>query len=164
MIRLAKKEDAQQLLRLCNQFNGEGETSAAHIEQSILQNRQEIAVVAEEDGVLAGFVCVQMKKSLCYHAVSPEITEVFVCEEHRRKGLASKMIAFAEAYCMEQNGVRRFELQTGEENFAAQALYRSLGYYEENEILMEKAMGQTEPRKRECAEERGSRPENKEGK
>ena len=32
MIRLARKEDAEQLLLLCNQFNGEGETSAAHIE------------------------------------------------------------------------------------------------------------------------------------
>lgn len=153
MIRLARKEDAEQLLLLCNQFNGEGETSAAHIEQSLLQNQQEIAVVAEEDGVLAGFVCVQMKRSLCYHAISPEITEVFVCEAHRRKGLASKMIAFAETYCMEQSGVRRFELQTGEKNLGAQALYRSLGYYEENEILMEKAMGQTEPRKRERAAE-----------
>lgn len=153
MIRLARKEDAEQLLLLCNQFNGEGETSAAHIEQSLLQNQQEIAVVAEEDGVLAGFVCVQMKRSLCYHAISPEITEVFVCEAHRRKGLASKMIAFAEMCCMEQSGVRRFELQTGEKNFAAQALYRSLGYYEENEVLMEKAMGQTEPRKRERAKE-----------
>lgn len=153
MIRLARKEDAEQLLLLCNQFNGEGETSAAHIEQSLLQNQQEIAVVAEEDGVLAGFVCVQMKRSLCYHAISPEITEVFVCEAHRRKGLASKMIAFAEMCCMEQSGVRRFELQTGEKNFAAQALYRSLGYYEENEVLMEKAMGQTEPRKRERAAE-----------
>lgn len=153
MIRLARKEDAEQLLLLCNQFNGEGETSAAHIEQSLLQNQQEIAVVAEEDGVLAGFVCVQMKRSLCYHAISPEITEVFVCEAHRRKGLASKMIAFAEMCCMEQSGVRRFELQTGEKNFAAQALYRSLGYYEENEVLMEKAMGQTEPRKKERAAE-----------
>ena len=153
MIRLARKEDAEQLLLLCNQFNGEGETSAAHIEQSLLQNQQEIAVVAEEDGVLAGFVCVQMKRSLCYHAISPEITEVFVCEAHRRKGLASKMIAFAEMCCMEQSGVRRFELQTGEKNFAAQALYRSLGYYEENEVLMEKAMGQTEPRKGERAKE-----------
>ena len=153
MIRLARKEDAEQLLLLCNQFNGEGETSAAHIEQSLLQNQQEIAVVAEEGGVLVGFVCVQMKRSLCYHAISPEITEVFVCEAHRRKGLASKMIAFAETCCMEQSGVRRFELQTGEKNFAAQALYRSLGYYEENEVLMEKAMGQTEPRKRECAAE-----------
>ena len=153
MIRLARKEDAEQLLLLCNQFNGEGETSAAHIEQSLLQNQQEIAVVAEEDGVLAGFVCVQMKRSLCYHAISPEITEVFVCEAHRRKGLASKMIAFAEMCCMEQSGVRRFELQTGEKNFAAQELYRSLGYYEENEVLMEKAMGQTEPRKKERAAE-----------
>ena len=153
MIRLARKEDAEQLLQLCNQFNGEGETSQEHIEQSILQNRQEIVVVAEEDGVLAGFVCVQMKKSLCYHKVSPEITEVFVREGYRRKGLASGMIAFAENYCLEQDSVRGFELQTGEENFAAQALYHSLGYYQENEILREKEIGQTEPRKK-AGEER----------
>ena len=43
MIRLARKEDAEQLLQLCNQFNGEGETSQEHIEQSILQTGRRLS-------------------------------------------------------------------------------------------------------------------------
>lgn len=41
-----------------------------------------------------------------------EITEVFVDKKHRRRKNASKMIAFAEMYCMEQYALHKIELLT----------------------------------------------------
>lgn len=138
MIRLADVHDAEQLFELNEQFNGKDETTLKEIKQSLLNNQQEIVVVAEKNGILAGFVCVQIKKSFCYSDVYAEITEVFVSENYRRQKIASKMITFAERYCVDNFKLHSFEILTGERNFEAQALYKSLGYSINNEIYLSK--------------------------
>lgn len=138
MIRLASFDDAEQLLVLNEQFNGKGETTLEEIKNSLSNNSQEIIVIAEEENLLVGFVCVQIKRSFCYSDVYAEITEVFVEEKFRRKGLASKMITFAENYCRENYKLHSFELLTGKENTPAQKLYRSIGYTEKSELLFGK--------------------------
>ncbi len=138
MIRLAKVKDAEQLLTLNEQFNGKGETNIDNIKESLSNNKQELIVVAEEDGVLVGFVCIQVKKSFCYSDVVAEITEVFVDKKYRRRKNASSMIAFAESYCKQHYSLHKFELLTGKENYEAQAMYQSQGYKRENEVLMVK--------------------------
>ncbi len=140
MVRQAVLEDAEQLWLLNEQFNGSGNTSLESIQDSLLHNRQEVVVVAEQEGGLAGFVCVQIKRSFCYRECFGEITEVFVTERCRRRKLASRMIAFAEQICADRYAVDHFVLQTGKENLPGQALYRSLGYREEEELLMEKVL------------------------
>lgn len=137
-VRLAAEQDAPQLLQLNERFNGKGETSLEEMRRSLLENRQEIVVVAEEEGVLTGFICLQIKKSCCYSEAAAEITEVFVSESCRRKGYAGRMLEFAEQYCMKQHALHHFELLTGKENLPAQALYRSLGYRIKDELLLEK--------------------------
>lgn len=136
MIRLATVEDAEQLFLLNEQFNGKDETNIDNIKESLLNNKQELVVVAEESGILVGFVCIQIKKSFCYRDVMAEITEVFVDEKHRRRKNASKMIAFAERYCIQHFALHKFELLTGKENFEAQAMYQTQGYNEKDEVLM----------------------------
>lgn len=138
MIRLANIHDSEQLFTLNEQFNGKGETSLNEIKQSLLNNQQEIVVVAEDKDILVGFVCVQIKKSFCYSDVYAEITEVFVSENYRRKKIASKMIAFAENYCTRHYKLHNFEIITGKNNFGAQLLYKSLGYSIKNEIFLSK--------------------------
>ena len=148
MVRLATIEDAQQLFLLNEEFNGEGDNSIEKMKETLLDNPQEIVVVAEaetdaetetEGGhKLAGFVCAQLKKSFCYRECGAEITEVYVRESYRRQGLAGRMITFMEKRCMHCYGVREFELKTGERNFEAQALYNALGYQKEDEILLRK--------------------------
>lgn len=44
MIRLAAPEDAEQLCRLNEEFNGEGENTVENIRRSLAENRQEVAV------------------------------------------------------------------------------------------------------------------------
>lgn len=132
MVRLAAGKDAPQLELLNNEFNGVG-VSCEYIEKSLLGNEQEIVVVDEEDGVIAGFVCIQMKKSFCYDEYIPEITEVYVSQVYRRKGIASSMIRFAEKFVTNHYNAHEWGLLTGKDNKTAQAVYRKLGYTEDGE-------------------------------
>ncbi len=62
MIRTATPTDAHQLSLLNDEFNGKGETTIENIQKSLSTNQQEIVIVDEENGILTGFVCVQLKK------------------------------------------------------------------------------------------------------
>ena len=119
MVRLAGSADAEQLFVLNEQFNGKNCTTVENIRQSLSNNAQEVVAVAEEDGILAGFVCAQVKKSFCYKERYAEISEVFVNEAYRRRKIASSMILFVEEYCMQHYEIYNFELQTGEESGSA---------------------------------------------
>lgn len=140
MVRIATVQDAEQLESLNKAFNGEGETSLDNIRASLGGNRQEIVVVDEATGELTGFVCVQLKKSFCYDAYMPEITEVYVKPQYRRCGIARAMIAYAEEYCKNHYPLHKYELLTGSKNIAAQTAYKRCGYCEDNEIHMVKRL------------------------
>lgn len=100
MIRLASVGDAGELERLNAEFNGKGKTTEESIRASLLTNRREVVIVADGNGGrLAGFVCVQLKKSFCYDEYMPEITEVYVRPEYRGRGVAREMLTFAQEYC-----------------------------------------------------------------
>ncbi len=137
MIRLATVNDAEQLRRLNEEFNGE-ETTIESIRESLRNNTREVVIVAEEDNALVGFVCVQLKKSFCYDDYMPEITEAYVMTEYRKRGIASNMILFAEAHCSKTYPLHKYELLTGKENVTAQTVYGKLGYTDDAEIHMVK--------------------------
>ena len=135
MIRLASVGDAGELERLNAEFNGKGKTTEESIRASLLTNRREVVIVADGDGGrLAGFVCVQLKKSFCYDEYMPEITEVYVRPEYRGRGVAREMLTFAQEYCKKIYPLHSFELLTGSDNTAAQKLYSALGFERSGEI------------------------------
>mgnify|MGYP003324789095 CR=1 FL=1 len=138
MVRIATVDDAEQLNILNIEFNGEGETSITNIRNSLVNNKQEVVIVADEDAMLVGFVCVQLKKSFCYDEYMPEITEVYVHPTYRERGIASEMISFAEDYCSKNYPLHKYELLTGDENLIAQSVYSKLGYTNDNEIHLSK--------------------------
>lgn len=140
MIHIATIQDAEQLEILNNEFNGAGETTLEHIRSSLADNKQEVIVVDDLNGELTGFVCVQLKKPFCYDDYMPEITEVYVKPQHRRKGIASAMIVFAEEYCKSHYPLHKFELLTGTENDGAQSVYAKLGYSEDGELHLAKRL------------------------
>ena len=57
MVRIATVNDAEQLNILNDEFNGESETSIDNIRNSLMNNKQEVVIVADEDDMLVGFVC-----------------------------------------------------------------------------------------------------------
>ena len=138
MVRLATVKDAEQLKILNDAFNGISDTTPAHIRDSLINNAQELVVVAEENGLLAGFVCIQLKRSFCYREYIPEITEVYVRQDYRKHGIASAMISFAEDYCLRHYAVSGFELLTGRENHTARSVYEKLGYRDDDEMHLAK--------------------------
>lgn len=139
LIRIADIDDAEQLYFLNEQFNGGDETTLERIQQSLKHNQQEIIAVAQADNHLVGFLCVQLKQSFCYDACMPEITELFVQQEYRRRGIASKLISFIETHCKENFSFQRIELLTGRKNLSAQMFYRSIGYTEDSELHFAKS-------------------------
>lgn len=144
MVRKATANDAEQLNVLNNEFNGEGETTIENIRKSLLSNQQEVVIVDDNNGMLTGFVCVQLKKSFCYDEYMPEITEVYVRPAYRKQGIASNMITFAENYCIKKYPLHKFELLTGNENIIAQSVYGKLGYVSDNELHLAKRIKETQ--------------------
>ncbi len=139
-IRLATVDDAKQLLILNDEFNGKGETTLEKIRDSLVNNQWEVVIVSDEKDVLAGFICVQIKKSFCYTQFMMEVTEVYVKQEYRNRGYASAMIGFAEDYVNKKYPLQKFELLTGKNNFTAQSVYHKLGYKEDGEIHLSKQL------------------------
>lgn len=138
MVRIATAHDAEQLERLNREFNGEGETTLEHIKDSLANNSQEIVIVDDDNGFLTGFICIQLKKSFCYDEYMPEITEVYVHPQFRKRGIAGKMISFAEDYCGKRYPLHKYELLTGSKNITAQTVYGKLGYVADGEIHLAK--------------------------
>ncbi len=138
MVRIAAAKDVVQLGILNDEFNGKDKTTIDHIRNSIVNNKQEVVIVDDENEVLTGFVCVQLKKSFCYDEYMPEITEVYVNPAYRRKGIATEMIAFAEDYCTRNYPLHKYELLTGKNNMIAQSVYGKLGYRDDGELHLSK--------------------------
>lgn len=139
-IRLAEPGDAGALCRLNEQFNGPGDVTPESVAASLIGNFQEAVAVAEADGEPVGFACVQRKLSFCYGRAAAEITEAFVREEFRRRGLASGMLELLKKHCRRCWHVETLSLLTGGDNFGAQELYRRSGYRREDEALFVKEL------------------------
>lgn len=129
IIRPARPQDAPQLLRLNEAFNGPGDQTLQGISAALEAPGPERVFVAEagEKGNLAGFCCCLLKHSFCYREPSGEITEFFVDPPWRRQGVGRALLECAIEFCRSQ-GVSELTLLTGEDNFTAQAFYKSLGF------------------------------------
>ena len=141
VIRLAEPGDAAQLYGLNERFNGASGSTVELMARSLRENTQELVIVADLEGILAGFVCVQVKRSFCYEIPSAEVTEVFVDEEYRRMGLGREMLSFAERAAVERFGpLGELTVLTGEDNLPAQALYEGAGFLREDEVVFIKEL------------------------
>ncbi len=136
-IRIGVEKDAAELNRLNTVFNGVGNISDEFIALSIRNNDQEQVFVAEHGEQLVGFCCVQLFKSFCYDSNYAEITELFVDEQYRRKGIATQLMKYAQDYYADKNIVG-FQLFTGGKNISAQRFYECLGYLKTDEIMYRK--------------------------
>ena len=133
-IRLANKNDAEKIFGLNEEFNGVGLNTIDHIKELLEVNKREIVCVVEVNDEIAGFCCAQIIKSICYISMHAELTELFVKESFRRKGLAKKLIEYIEDICYKVYGIKEFQLLTGNDNIPAKQLYISLGYVADDEI------------------------------
>jgi len=122
IVRLVNENDAEKLFVLNEELQKQKNIN------SIESNKQEIIIMAEYNNKVVGFCCVQIMKSICYFTIHAEITELYVQEFYRRKGIATKLMKYIENFCYNEYGIKDFHLLTGGKNITAQKLYESLDY------------------------------------
>ncbi len=86
-------------------------------------------IVAEEDGRIVGFMLCMLEPNVPVYKEKNigVISDVFVKEERRRKGLAKKMLDTAVAW-FRKNRVRTVRLNVAADNLEARAAWRMLGF------------------------------------
>jgi ribosomal protein S18 acetylase RimI-like enzyme len=137
VVRPAQHTDAAQLALLNREFNDSDVTARQIADYLADCPSHEHTVVAEVDGRLAGFGCVQIYRSWCYPEPWAELTELYVAPGHRRGGLGRAIVRFAEALAKDA-GATEIVLLTGKQNTAGQSQYRSMGYVERAELAFRK--------------------------
>lgn len=138
-IRLANEKDAVALAHLNRKFNKTQDTEqqiAARIKAKPLA---EVAFVAELEGTIFGFACLRITRSICYDFALAELTEIYVEETYRRRGVGRALIEQAERVAQEQ-GAENLMLLTGGKNLTAQEFYRSLDYQVLQDLVLNKKL------------------------
>ncbi|WP_433923263.1 N-acetyltransferase family protein [Paenibacillus taichungensis] len=136
-IRWANENDAEDLLKLNDAFNGIGTSVEEVIDSLVLSN--ELIALAVIDDQAVGFACAQYFKSFCYLALQGEITEMYIAEVARRRGLATLLIAFIEEE-LKARGVTSVKILTGQSNERAIKTYEKSNYARTEEVLLQKKL------------------------
>jgi GNAT superfamily N-acetyltransferase len=89
-------------------------------------------VLAEENGRIIGFVAGRIRTQPPYFgsATVGAISEVFVCDSHRGRGIGRRLLAFSLEWFQAQQ-ITRIELQVVAGNPDGIRFYRQLGWHEE---------------------------------
>lgn len=138
-IRIATENDADALARLNNKFNKTQDTEQQVAARMKANPLAEIAFVAELEGIIVGFACLRVTRSICYEFALAELTELYIEESYRRRGVGRALIEQAERVAQEQ-GAESLMLLTGGKNLTAQEFYRSLGYQVLQDLVLSKKL------------------------
>jgi len=136
-VRWAAKDDAGELVALNYEFNGT-RRSEEDVRNSLANSGEWIAL-AVLDGEVVGFACAQWFQSFCYAEAQGEITEMYIRETARRKGLATLLISFLEEQ-FRKHGVEEVKIVTGRHNEAAIRMYERSGYTMKNSAVFQKEL------------------------
>ena len=120
-IRPAELRDARQFSELNQRFNG----CTAQLENR--DERAETIIVAEVDGCLVGFACVQIIRTVCADFPWAEMTELFVDEPNRRHGIGAALVSEAERIAWECK-CSELVLRTRTDNREARSFFERCGY------------------------------------
>lgn len=136
-ISLASIHDAPAIATLNRLFNEVDELPEAIAARMSDPNCVETVILAKVDDAAVGFALIRVVPSILYATPHAELTELYVMDDYRQRGIASGLIAFAEQVAA-QKGARSILVQTGDDNLSALALYKNLGYQEYDLTLKKK--------------------------
>jgi GNAT superfamily N-acetyltransferase len=137
-VTLASLEHLDEVSRLFDQYrvfyNQPSDLNAAtNFLQDRLQDQDSTIFIASEGGSVVGFT--QLYPS--FSSVSMKrvwiLNDLFVDAPYRKQGIAKLLMSAAEQFARE-TGAIRLVLATQISNIAAQALYESLGYIEDQDF------------------------------
>jgi len=86
-------------------------------------------------GETVGYIVLAFGFSLEFHGRDAFVDEVYVREAYRRRGIGHAALRFVEAACPGL-GVHALHLEVERRNTNAQALYRKLGFVDQDRYLM----------------------------
>lgn len=135
---LASVKDATAIAKLNLLFNEVDESAEAIAARMSDPNCVETVILAKVADKVVGFALVRVVPSVLYSTPHAELTELYVMEKFRQRGIASGLIAFAEQIAV-QKGARSILMQTGDDNLSALALYKKLDY-EEYDLSLKKKL------------------------
>jgi len=138
-VRQATPDDATVLAGLLHRFDGMGATPAQVAARMGACQHVLTTFLGELDGQPVGFACLRLVPHLQGDEPYAELTDIFVDEAFRRRGVARALIAQVEA-AAEAAGTSDVVIITGSDNTVAQAAYRAAGY-----VAWAVAMGKPSP-------------------
>jgi ribosomal protein S18 acetylase RimI-like enzyme len=148
-VRLAGPDDIDVVARLLTEFREhEGrdwpplESIRAGVERLMPRDDTEFLLGGDPP---AGVVQLRYRYGVWWDAEDCNVEDVFVSAEARGSGLGRELVSFAIERARER-GCRRMELDTGDDNAAAQGLYRSLGF-RDNGIFMRRPIPENLPQR-----------------
>ncbi|GAB6988758.1 GNAT family N-acetyltransferase [Paenibacillus pini] len=137
-LRWANTDDAADLVVFNDAFNGVG-LSIEEVQDNIAVTSELIALAVMDD-LIVGFACAQYFKSFCYRGLQGEITELYITEAARGKGLGTLLISFLEEE-LSARGVTSVKVLTGNTNENAIKTYEKSRYSKmEKELLLQKKL------------------------
>ncbi|MFT4038822.1 MAG: GNAT family N-acetyltransferase [Thermomicrobiales bacterium] len=128
-VREATPADAPALAVLLDAFDGEGATPAQVAARMQACAHVLTTFVAEPDGQMAGFACLRLVPHLQGDAPYAELTDIFVAEAFRRRGVARALMTRVDSAAGAAGAIEVVVI-TGLENDGAQDAYRAQGYGE----------------------------------
>jgi GNAT superfamily N-acetyltransferase len=102
----------------------------------LLSDADAAVLVWDEGGDLLGFCAAQIEAAppIVAERARAEITDLFVCEDFRRRGIGRRLVETVTDWLRER-GVPRVEVRVAVRNAEGQAFWRALGYGELVEVL-----------------------------
>jgi GNAT superfamily N-acetyltransferase len=126
-VRQATPDDATELARMLDLFDGMGATSEQVAARMLACQSVLTTFIGELDGQPAGFACLRLVPHLQGDEPYAELTDIFVDAPFRRRGVARALIAHVEA-AARATGASDVVIITGFDNEGARAAYRAVGY------------------------------------
>lgn len=96
--------------------------------QEALKNPQYVTLfMIELDGEVIGFANLMTIYSVWTHGTALILDDLFIREEHRRKGIGKAAVDYIEAYAR-KNKYKRLQFQSQYTNLGAKKFYEAIGY------------------------------------
>jgi len=115
------------LKNLNDVFNDMDDTTLGELETSLRENKDELVVCADTGTTIAGVCCIQIMRTMCFNWQYAYITELFVREEYRSRGIGTLLMKFAEQE-LSKKGIKKIFLLVGDLYKKAPKLYLSLDF------------------------------------
>jgi GNAT superfamily N-acetyltransferase len=140
-IRFARSRDFDRLLRLVAAYYRfdsiafDTRVTGRAVRRLLRDKSLGRAWVIDSGHELAGYAIVTYNYDLEFGGIEAIMTDLFIAQRYRRKGLGARMIAAVRDFCRLE-GIGALELQVSRRNDAAQAFYRALGFEVLDRIVM----------------------------